>query len=124
MQQYYKTMLTFFVLVGLVASLYFFSNWFSRNTGYVLGEDQKIVLAQCLTNNNVVLYVSSGCFPCDNQLEVFGEEATQYLTIVQCNEIEDCPGVPGVPSWNVDGEFFIGKQGLNSLQEISGCIAE
>lgn len=124
MHPYYRTMITFFVLIGLIASLYFFSNWFSRNTGYVLGEDQKIALAQCLSNNNVILYVSSTCFSCENQLDVFGTEASKHLTIVQCDTIEDCPDVPGVPSWKVNGEYYTGKQNLNTLQEISGCIVE
>ena len=46
MRQYTKTMLTFFVLVILLTGMYVFTDWFSKTTGYVLGEDEKTKLAQ------------------------------------------------------------------------------
>ena len=117
-------MITFGVLVVMIVSLYFFTGWFSKTTGYVLGEDQKIQLAQCLTNNNAILYISSSCYPCDNQLEEFGEDASQYLTVITCDNVDDCPSVPGVPSWYINQEYHLGKINLGDLQELSDCSVE
>jgi hypothetical protein len=48
MQAQTKVFLTFGILVLLIGGLYLFSDWFSKVTGYQLGEDQKIRFIQCL----------------------------------------------------------------------------
>ncbi len=121
MEPYRRAMLTFGVLVVLVIGLYGFSDWFSKTTGYVLGEEDKIKLAQCLTGQNSVLYVAENCALCDEQLALFGTQATSFLTLQTCSSIEECPR--GAPAWDINGQSHIGVQSLERLGTLSGCVA-
>jgi len=116
--------ISFFVLVVLITSIYFFTDWFSKTTGYVLGEDEKAKLAQCLSGRGDILYVSGECFSCDKQLEKFGGTAVELLRIVTCQSAETCPAERGVPAWKIEGNFYYGVQELDKLIEISGCGVE
>ena len=82
MKQFTKVMVTFGFLALLIFGLYTFSDWFSRTTGYVLGEDEKIKLAQCLEGENTKFYVSDTCPSCDVQKEKFGETAMKFIDVV------------------------------------------
>ena len=117
-----KASISFAFLVILIAGLYLFADWFSKFTGYALGEDEKIKLSQCLAGKGAVLYVSSTCFACDKQIELFGEEAIKFLKIESCNNVEDCPELKGVPSWKINGDFYYGKKNFKELQDISKCV--
>ncbi|MCH7568121.1 MAG: hypothetical protein IIA87_01750 [Nanoarchaeota archaeon] len=119
-----RVFVTFSILVMIIVGLYFFTDWFSKVTGYVLGEDEKIKLAQCLDGKNAVLYISSTCPDCDKQRELFGEEAFKFISYFECKSIEECPDLKGVPAWKINGEFYYGKKSLGSLQKISGCGVE
>jgi len=119
-----NVIISFFVLVILITGIYFFTDWFSKTTGYVLGEDEKVKLAQCLSGRGNILYVSEECFSCDKQLEVFGDSAVEFLKIVTCQNAETCAAEGGVPAWKISGEFHYGIQELNDLLEISECGVE
>jgi len=120
MRQYTKTMLTFFVLVILIFGMYMFTDWFSRTTGYVLGEDEKVKLAQCLSGKGVEFYVSNTCPLCDVQLKVFGEQASEFLNVIECSNVEDCPE-GGVPAWKINGEIYYGPKSFKELSSLCGC---
>lgn len=119
MEQYRKTMLTFGVLILVLFGLYYFSDWFSKTTGYVLGEDEKEKLVACLNNQNVALYISNTCPDCEEQLELFGQ-AKDKLNIISCASVEECPE-GGVPAWQIGKQIVYGVKGLDELIEISGC---
>jgi len=119
MRAYTKAMVSFGILVILIIGLYSFTDWFSKTTGYVLGEDEKVRLAQCLQNQNAVLYVASPCPACDEQLALFGAGASELLYVQTCTSVSVCPR--GAPSWNIKGEAYYGVQSLEHLIEISGC---
>ena len=121
MQSKTRVIVTFAILIVLVAGLYVFSNWFSLITGYTLGEDEKVVLAQCLDGKGARLYTSSTCPNCEDQIEIFGDAAAAFLNVVECNDAEVCPAERGVPAWRINGEFYYGKKTFNELYEISGC---
>jgi len=123
MDQFGKTILTFGVLVFIIFGLYFFSDWFSKTTGYVLGEDEKLRLAQCLTSKEVIFYISDTCPDCDEQLELFGNDAVKFLNIVTCASADECPG-GGVPAWEIGGQIYYGIQQFNELISISGCAVD
>tara|TARA_Y100000034_G_scaffold135398_1_gene207178 strand:+ start:1786 stop:2163 length:378 start_codon:yes stop_codon:yes gene_type:complete len=120
MRQFTRTVITFSVLVVLLFGLYYFTNWFSRTTGYVLGEDEKLNLAQCLNDKNSVFYVSSTCPDCLKQEELFGETAWNFIDVVECGSVEECPK-GGVPAWSIEGDVYYGMRGLDELTGISGC---
>ena len=119
-----KTIVTFSVLVILLLGLYFFTNLFSKVTGFALGEDEKIKLAWCLDGNDATLYISSTCPSCESQIDLFGNTAAKYIKIFLCNNVEECPELKGVPAWKINGKFYYGKKNFKELQKISGCKIE
>lgn len=104
-----------------MGSLYVFTGWFSSYTGYVFGEDEKVKLAQCLTGNEAVFYTSSTCPSCVERLELFGDTATKFLTVVKCDSVDSCEAEGGVPAWKINGKFYYDVRELLELSEISGC---
>ena len=120
MEQFFKTVLTFAVLIAVLFGLYFFSDWFSKTTGYVFGESEKMDLAICLKNKDVVFYSSSTCPDCDMQLELLGKDASKLLNIVICSNADECPA-GGVPAWEIGGQTHYGYKELSELVGISGC---
>ena len=123
MKQFTKVVVTFGFLILLIFGLFTFSNWFSRTTGYVLGEDEKVKLAQCLEGEDTKFYVSNTCPSCETQKEIFGETAMRFIEVVVCGNVEDCP-IGGVPAWEIDGSIYYGFKDLSELIEISGCLVE
>jgi len=119
MNQYTKTMITFGALVLVIFSLYLFTGWFSRTTGYVFGESEKMNLATCLKGKNAVFYTSDTCPDCDKQLELFGD-ASRLLNVVSCANADECPE-GGVPAWKVGNQIHYGFKKLDELVTISGC---
>ena len=121
-----RVMISFTILVVLVFGLYYFTDWFSKVTGYALGEDEKLLLAQCLDGKGAVLYTSATCPSCVEQLEIFGDTAAKFIEVFECNSLEEdvCGELKGVPAWNIKGEFYYGKMGFKELIKISGCDVE
>lgn len=120
MEQYRKTMITFGVLILVMFGLYYFSDWFSKTTGYVLGEDEKMKLATCLNGKNAVFYTSNTCPDCESQLELFGTEAAKSINMITCSNIDECPE-GGVPAWQIGKQIVYGVKQLEELIQISGC---
>ncbi len=123
MEQFTRTALTFGILVFIIFGLYVFSDWFSKTTGYVLGEDEKLRLAQCLTIKEIIFYRSATCPDCDEQLEKFGKDASRFLKIVSCNTSDECPS-GGVPAWKIGTQTHYGVKNFDELTSISGCSIE
>lgn len=119
MNQYRKTMITFAFLVIIIFGLYYFTGWFSRTTGYVFGESDKMNLAICLESKKAVLYLSSTCPDCDRQLELF-DDASKRLNVVFCKNADECPE-GGVPAWQIGKQIHYGVKQLDELIAISGC---
>ncbi len=83
-------------------------------------------IAQCLTENGVVLYQTSWCPHCKNQKEMFGT-SLQFVTMVDCDEDKEAcieAGVRGYPTWIIDGKQYPGTREVENLAEIAGCKAE
>ncbi|MEI6420348.1 MAG: thioredoxin domain-containing protein [bacterium] len=87
------------------------------------------VFAKCLADKNLVMYGAVWCSHCKEQKEAFGT-SFQYAKYVECSnedgtEVEACKtkNVLGFPTWISDkGEHFEGKQSMEKLAEISGCV--
>ena len=120
MNQYTRTMITFGFLVFILFGLYYFTGWFSRTTGYVLGDNEKLNLAICLKGKEAILYSSNTCPDCEKQLEMFGKEALKWIEVFICQNALECPQ-GGVPAWKIEGQFYYGVKQLDELIEISGC---
>ncbi len=118
-----KAFLTFFILVVAIAGLYIFSDWFSKATGYALGEDQKIKFAQCLNEKASTLYITSNCPDCEKQQVLLGENAYAIVNKIECGE-DLCRGLKSVPAWEIEGKFYYGTKNWKELDEISMCNIE
>ena len=116
-----RTMITFAVLIVLIFGAYFFTDWFSKATGYVLGEDEKEALAKCLSENGSVFYFSSTCPKCEEQIQMFGDTAADFLVKYECMTADECPAVGGVPAWKINGQFYYGEKSFDELQKFSEC---
>lgn len=123
MEQQTKTFLTFGALVIVLFGLYFFSDWFSKTTGFAPGPDEKLTLAQCLTDKGAVFYRSSTCPLCDEQLELFGADAGKLLIIIDCRSAEQCPA-GGVPAWKIGSQTHYGVKQFGELLSISNCAID
>jgi len=107
----------------MIVGLYLFTDWFSKTTGYVLGEDEKIKLAQCLNDKNSVFYYEENCINCYKQIEDFGE-AISYISMFDCTNTDVCSNLRVLPAWEIDGSLHYGRLGLDELIELSGCDLE
>jgi hypothetical protein len=76
--------------------------------------------AKCIGENSL-LYVQLGCHACKIQEEMFGDNY-QYLTKIDCFvESEKCSGISGTPTWEINGQEYVGVQSIEKLKELTGC---
>ncbi len=121
MESRFRVYITFGILIVLLFGLYYFTGWFSRTTGYVLGEDEKLALVQCLNNKGSVLFISSTCPDCQTQISLFGNDAARSLNVYTCQSVDDCPDVNALPTWQIDGQYYPGLKSLEDLIEATRC---
>ena len=116
-----KVLVIIVVLFVLVFGLYFFTDWFSKVTGYLGGEDEKEALAICLDERGVEFFYSIDCAECERQAAEFGE-AMELIYQTDCgDELENCSNLREVPAWYIDNEFIYGFIGFEELKWLSGC---
>ncbi|MBX4196006.1 hypothetical protein KW805_00250 [Candidatus Pacearchaeota archaeon] len=111
---------TFAVLVILVAGLYLFTDWFSKVTGYLSGEDESLKLAQCLKNKGSEFYTSATCADCEKQERVFGN-AFGEISFIDCTDMNQCKNIRSVPAWYINNSVVYGFKTLDQLRVLSGC---
>lgn len=116
-----RVFVTFFVLVVLIVGIYLFSDWFSKATGYALGEDQKIAFATCLVSKGVVLYETPDCLACEQQRTLLGESAYDLIPKQRCTKETRCNGLKEIPAWELEGVFSYGKKTYEQLDALSSC---
>ncbi len=121
MEKKFKVLITFAVIVLLVAGLYFFTNWFSIVTGYFKGEDDVVKLVSCLNKNGAEFYGSEFCAECVRQQELFGK-AFESVNRIECGrEKELCPNIREIPALYINKNIYYGFKTIEELKEISGC---
>lgn len=90
--------------------------------------DAEIALAQHLSQVGVIKYGAWWCPHCHAQQTLFGKEAFEYITYVECDEAGVDPqpqacqaaGVQSYPTWEINGETYAGVQSLSALAAASG----
>ncbi len=73
------------------------------------------------------MYSAYWCPHCHEQKELFGEEASKELLVVECakdginskSELCDQKKIDSYPSWEINGEIKPGVRSLEELSEIS-----
>ena len=119
-----KLLMTGFILIVLVIALYFFTSWFSKTTGFSVGENQLDNLINCLNEKGAVLYISDTCPDCEKQRELFGE-SYKNLDVFNCALDQDfClleKDLKAVPAWEIERTQHYGFLSLADLEDRSGC---
>lgn len=121
MEKRTRVLLTFFALIFLITSIYIFTDWFSKITGYILGEDQRTNLAFCLNEKGAEFYSSEYCAECEKQKMIFGDSFSR-IHVVDCGKNKElCPNIKSIPAWYINKEIHYGLKNIEELQEISDC---
>jgi uncharacterized membrane protein len=88
----------------------------------------ELQLAQHLRDIGAKEYTAWWCPHCHEQKMLFGKQAYEQLSVVECDRAgkkaqpEACTAaqVNGFPAWDIKGQRLAGKQKLKTLAEISG----
>lgn len=116
-----RVIITFVILVAVVLGLYYFTDWFSKTTGYAPGEAEILRLARCLNEKGARMYGSETCPDCEKQKELFGE-FFEKIDYYECVGFEgECGEISALPAWRINGNLHYGVIVLDKLSEISGC---
>jgi hypothetical protein len=89
---------------------------------------ETIKFAKYLKDNGVVKYSAYWCPNCLNQSELFGKQAYRELNVVECSrdginsQTQLCidKGIKGFPTWEINGNLFLGVLSINELSELTG----
>jgi uncharacterized membrane protein/glutaredoxin len=87
-----------------------------------------IALAEQLTAKGARMYTAYWCPHCHEQKELFGREATEKLTVIECapdgrnsqKELCDAKKIEGYPTWEINGTLDSGVKPLLKLAELIG----
>ena len=88
----------------------------------------QIALAEHLTASGAKLYTAYWCPHCHDQKELFGRQATEKLTVIECapdgrnsqRELCEAKKIEGYPTWEIKGQLDSGVKPLAKLAEASG----
>ena len=88
----------------------------------------QIALAEHLTASGAKIYTAYWCPHCHDQKEMFGRQATEKLTVIECapdgrnsqRELCEAKKIEGYPSWEINGQLDSGVKPLAKLAEVSG----
>jgi len=87
-----------------------------------------IALAEQLTAKGARMYTAYWCPHCHEQKELFGREATEKLTVIECapdgrgsqKALCDAKKIEGYPTWEINGVLDSGVKPLLKLAELIG----
>ncbi|NJO42804.1 MAG: vitamin K epoxide reductase family protein [Cyanobacteria bacterium CRU_2_1] len=92
--------------------------------------ESEIALAQHLTAIGAKMYGAYWCPHCHDQKLLFGKQAFDQVTYVECSPnggpgsqpLQECidRAIEGYPTWEVNGELYSGTQTLEQLADFSG----
>jgi len=121
MEKRVQVLITFVIAILLVTGLYMFTDWFSKVTGYLAGEDEKIKLAQCLDGKNAEFYTDTYCPACAKQKAILGSSIKLIKTIECGKKLQNCPNIKEIPAWYLNKKIHYGYFNLTELDTLSGC---
>jgi uncharacterized membrane protein len=89
---------------------------------------EAVALAEHLSAIGAVMYSAWWCPHCHDQKQLFGQEASKTLTVIECaadglnsqQELCESKGLQGFPSWEIKGRIDSGAKPLERLAELSG----
>ncbi len=100
-------------------------------SGYVItrsSNPDNIELAKHLTSIGAKMYGAFWCTHCNDQKQMFGREAVEKLTYIECDpqgknpQVAVCQaaGITGYPTWEINGKMYSGTRSLTELAQLSG----
>jgi uncharacterized membrane protein/glutaredoxin len=89
--------------------------------------EAEIALAKHLTQVGAVFYGAFWCPHCHDQKQLFGREAAQYITYVECSTPDrqartaacQQKQIQGYPTWEINGQRTTGTKSLEELARIT-----
>jgi glutaredoxin len=87
-----------------------------------------VELASHLTATGAKLYTAYWCPHCHEQKELFGRQASEKLTVIECapdgrnsqTALCESKKIDGYPAWEINGEVDTGVKPLEKLAQLSG----
>lgn len=91
-----------------------------------------VALAEHLTDTGAKMYGAFWCGHCRDQKQLFGREAANAMTYVECDPNGTNPqpgvcqaaGIESYPTWEIDGQLYQGTRSLQELAELSGYTGD
>jgi len=88
----------------------------------------KVELASHLAASGAKLYTAYWCPHCHEQKELFGRQASEKLTVIECapdgrnsqTALCEAKKIDGYPAWEINGEVDSGVKPLEKLAQLSG----
>lgn len=121
MRKQTQVMITFAILVFLMAGLYLFTDFISKVTGYFTGESEIDQLVSCLNDKGAEFYGTTFCADCENQAKLLGQSFGKIHYIDCGKDKELCPNIREIPAWYIDKQIYYGLKTIDELKEITNC---
>lgn len=95
--------------------------------GQLMTPSYEFQLAEYLSNTQAKMYGAYWCPHCARQKQLFGDAALS-LPYIECDprgvnaQVDVCSavGINAYPTWQINGEFYLGAQPLKRLAILSG----
>lgn len=123
-------------MIVLVSSISLYASVNNLATQKALGDyaittssgSAEVALAEHLRQVGAKMYGAYTCPHCQNQKQLFGEQAVQKLDYVECHpdgknarpDLCEAAKIEGFPTWEISGKFYQGEQSLQELASLSG----
>jgi len=123
MNQKRKVLITFLVLIVIVAGGWLITKAITSYTGYSITEVEDLEEFSSCIGEKAELYTTATCPHCKAQKDLF-KIYVGNLNIIDCTENPDIcveKEVRFVPTWIINGEKYIGEKSLEKLSELTGC---
>lgn len=113
-----------FVWLGMVSAIALSA---CQELSQLTAPSYEFQLAEYLSNTGAKMYGAYWCPHCARQKQLFGD-AVQLMPYVECDprgvnaQVDLCNtiGITAYPTWQINGEFYLGAHPLKRLAIISG----
>lgn len=115
-------------MVTVVGTLGIYSGVDNAQTATAPSGSAEIALASHLQKVGAKMYGAFWCPHCQEQKQVFGQEAFAKVSYVECDpsgpdaqpKLCQDAGIKGYPTWEINGQFYQGERTLEELAKLSG----
>jgi uncharacterized membrane protein len=90
--------------------------------------ESEVALAKHLNQVGAKFYGAFWCPHCQNQKQMFGKEAMEFVPYVECSPPDrrgrtaacEAAGIQSYPTWIINGQTYNGVQSLEKLAQVTG----